>query len=135
MTHTTNYADTFITVSPDTAVTRGEEPAKPDSVAGMQYALIAAKPYGYTSDQVLFEVYARRHGIARSERAASRAAFFAKSQACLRASPLVKKHGWGIHHDEKGRIAAYGMETAAYRKFASRNDLKVVNGMRASRKA
>lgn len=132
---TTNYADTFIVVSPDTAAKEGVTPPKPDSVAGLQYALIASKPYGYTSDQVLFEVYARRNGVARADRAEAREAFFAKPKACLRASPLVKQFGWGIHHDEKGRIAAYGVETAAYRKFASRNDLKVVAGMRTSKKA
>lgn len=52
------------------------------------------------------------------------------SQACLRASPLVKQFGWGLHHDEAGRVAAYGVETEEYRKLATRADLKIVTGMR-----
>ena len=82
---------------------------------------------------MLFEVYVRRNAIARSERAAARAAFFARPQACLRASPLVKTHGWGLHHDAGARIAAYGVETQGYRKLAGDRGLQVVAGMRTSR--
>ena len=127
---TTNYTDTFIAVSPDTTAKKGEAPAKPDSVAGMQYAMIAAKPYGYTSDQILFEIHARRHGVARADRDEARVAFFARPKACLRASPLVKQYGWGLHHDAHGKVAAYGVQTTAYRKFLARKDVGVVAGMR-----
>lgn len=42
--HTTNYANTFITTAPDCGATGGTEPPKPDSVAGMQLALLRAAP-------------------------------------------------------------------------------------------
>ncbi len=130
---TTNYIDTFITASPDCPATRGEVPAKPGSVAALQLGLLQARPYGYTSDELLFEVHACRNGIEAGDREAARAAFFARPQACLRASPLVKQFGWGLHHDAQGRVAAYGVETDAYKAFATRPDLKQVAGMRSRR--
>lgn len=130
---TTNYVDTFIAVSPDCPVAAGETPGKPGSVGALQLDLLQAQPYGLTSDDLLFEVHARRNDIADADRAAARAAFFGKSQACLRASPLVKRHGWGLHHDGQGRVAAYGVETDAYRELAGRGDLKQVAGMRSAR--
>lgn len=130
---TTNYVDSFIAVSPDCPATAGEAPAKPGTVAALQLELLQAQPYGLTSDDLLFEVHARRHGIADADRPAARAALFGKPQACLRASPLVKKHGWGLHHDAQERVAAFGVETDAYRELAARKDLKQVTGMRSAR--
>lgn len=130
---TTNYVDTFITASPDCPAAAGETPAKPGTVAALQLELLQAQPYGLTSDDLLFEVHARRSGVTDADRPAARAAFFGRSQACLRASPLVKKHGWGLHHDGQGRVAAFGVETDAYRELAARKDLKQVAGMRSAR--
>ena len=130
----TNYTRAFISASPDSAAIRGEEPRKAESVAGMQYALLRGEPYRFTSDDLLFEIHARRNDISETDRAQEREAFFAKPQACLRASPLVKQYGWGLHHDENGMVAAYGVETDEYRGLVSRPDIKVVAGMR-SRKA
>jgi hypothetical protein len=80
--------------------------------------MIQEQPYRFTSDDVLFTVYADRKGIPEGERAAAREAYFSKGQACLRASPLGKKYGWGIHADAEGRVALFGMETAEYRSLA-----------------
>ena len=131
--HSTNYFNTFIAVSPDCPVTRGEEPGKPGSIAAIQYELLREKPYGFTSDDLLFAVHARRTAIAEHARTLARETFFAKPLTCLRASPLVKQYGWGLHHDELGRVAAYGVETDGYRLLAVSPDLKVVPGMRARR--
>jgi hypothetical protein len=130
---TTNYTDSFIAVAADCRATCGETPSKPDSIGALQLELLQAHPYALTSDDLLFEVHARRNGIAEPGRAAAHAAFFARSQACLRASPLVKTHGWGLHHDAEGRVAAYGVETDAYRDLAGRADLKQLPGMRNRR--
>jgi hypothetical protein len=129
----TNYHNAFITVSADCPATAGVEPANGNSVAGLQYALLRGEPYSFTSDDLLFEVFARRNGIDDHKREIARAAFFSKPQACLRASPLAKQYGWGLHHDERGRVAVYGVETDAYRKLAARDDLKLVPGMRNRR--
>ncbi len=131
--HTTNYFDAFITVAPDSAVPEGRQPPKPETVAGIQYALIAAHPYRFTSDEILFEVHARRNNIAEADRERERAGFFSKGQACLRASPLVKSYGWGVHFDAQGRVALYGVESQQYRAFAARPDIDVRSGMRGRR--
>ncbi|MER2265048.1 DUF6157 family protein [Methylobacterium oxalidis] len=129
----TNYADTFIVASADCTAERGLVPGRAGSVAQIQHALLLADPYGLTSDDLLFEVHVRRRGLAEAERAAERAAFFGRPQACLRASPLVKRYGWGLHHDAAGRVAAYGVETEIYRTLAARGDLRIVPGMRSRR--
>ena len=101
----TNYFDTFIQVAADCGAPLGRVPPA-GTVAGRQYALIAHQPYRLTSDDVLFTVWADRQEIPEGERAEAREAFFAKSQACLRASPLGKKFGWGVHADAQGRVAS-----------------------------
>ncbi|MFY4258913.1 DUF6157 family protein [Achromobacter xylosoxidans] len=130
---TTNYTATFITASPDSTATAGTTPAKANSIAQLQHALLTRHPYHYTSDDLLFEVYAIRNGIASRDRKPAREAFFARPHACLRASPLVKQFGWGIHHDAESKVAIHGVESAAYRELSARADLKIVAGMRSRR--
>ncbi|MDO9488551.1 MAG: DUF6157 family protein [Sphingomonadaceae bacterium] len=130
---TTNYASTFIAASPDSSATIADTGPKPGSIAAIQLELLQANRYGLTSDDLLFEVHARRNEIAKADRAGARAAFFSKPQACLRASPLVKKHGWGIHHDGESRVAAVAVESADYAKLKVRSDLKQTVGMRSKR--
>lgn len=116
-----NYFDTFIAVAEDSTALQGMVPggrAKP-TVAELAHTMITANPYTYTSDDVVFTIYADRNGIPESERLQARQAFFAKSQACLRASDLGKKFGWGIHCDTDGRVALYGVESDEYRQFLS----------------
>jgi hypothetical protein len=127
----TNYFDTFITVSGDCPARMGKAPAKIDSIAGLQYRLLRDQPYLFTSDDLLFEVYAKRNCVLEPDREHARNAFFSNPQACLRASPLVKQFGWGLHHDEAGRLATYGVESGDYRKLAASADLKVLPGMRS----
>lgn len=130
---TTNYVETFITVSPDSRVETAQVPAKAGSIAQLQHRLLAAQPYRFTSDELLFEVHAIRNGIVPGDRERARAAFFARPQACLRASPLVKHFGWGLHHDAESRVATYGIETDAYRELGTRKGLRIVSGMRSHR--
>src|SRR5690606_24969182 len=134
-THTTNYVDTFIEVAEDTKAIAGTKPpgkAKP-TIAEMQYDLIANHPYEYSSDDVLFRVYAERNDVMETEYEQARAQFFSKGQACLRASPLTKTYGFGIHSNGEGKVALYGMETAAYEKLSADPNVKKVKAMRSSR--
>ena len=64
-----------------------------------------------------------------------RAELFAKPQACMRASSLPKRYGWGVHYDEQGRLALYGVESAEYGRFAAGEaaGVKVVAAMRNRR--
>lgn len=95
--------------------------------------MIAGAPYAHTSDDVIFTVHADRAGIPEDERAAARAEFFSRGQACLRASPLVKTHGWGVHSDGQGRVALVAVESPQYAAMASDTRLAKVEGMRSSR--
>lgn len=130
---TTNYRDTFIAVAGDCAVDSGTIPEKRGTIAALQYALVADKPYVMTSDDLLFEVHAHRAELAEADRPAAREGFFAKPQACLRASPLAKSFGWGIHHDGEGRIAIHGRETETYRQLQRDERLHQTAAMRSKR--
>ncbi len=127
---TTNYRSTLITVAADCPAELGQAPA--GGVAGVQYEVLAEAPaYSMTSDDLLFETERRRKGLQGT--AEERAAFFAKPQPCLRASPLPKRYGWGIHHDEKGHIALIDSAGEQYRRLASSEEVKVVPAMRNKR--
>lgn len=117
-------------------MTAAEQPpvsAKGPTVASLQHGLIAARPYELTSDDVLFEVYAIREGVLDKERAEARTGFFAKSQACLRSSPLGKRYGWGIHHDADGKVALVPVESERYQELAADTSLTQTRAMRSKR--
>lgn len=133
---TTNYVDTFIQVAEDCPAPVAEVPpagTKAPSVAELQYELIAEHPYTFTSDDVLFQVYALRNGIPADDQAEARAAFFAKDQACMRASPLGKRYGWGVHHDSEGRVALVPAGSDEYEALAADTSLTQKKAMRSRR--
>lgn len=129
----TNYVNTFITAAADCKAKAGTVPSKAGTIGALQLSLLLERPYGLTSDELLLEVHMIRNGIPSADREAARERLFAKPQACLRASPLVKSYGWGLHHDGAGRVAAHAVESDAYRDLSSCPDLTVVAGMRNSR--
>ncbi len=117
-----DYVDTFITVAPDSTADDGVVPARrgdAPTVASATYELIAGRPYHYTSGDVIFLVWADRQGIAEDARDEARAEFYAKPRACLRASDLGKRFGWGIHADAEGRLAVHPVGSATYDGLAS----------------
>jgi hypothetical protein len=135
--HTTNYENTFIEVAEDCPAKSGEIPKQKEdakTVASLEFEMISQNPYKYSSDDVLFQVFADRNDLTKSEYNEAREKFFSKGQACLRASPLTKRYGWGIHNNEDGKIALYGMETDEYQKLSKDKNLKIVKAMRTSRK-
>lgn len=135
--HTTNYHNTFILVSDDCPTTQGEvPPLKMDakSVAYMQFEKIMEHPYKYTSDEVMFQVFAERNDVSGSEMEESKAHFFSKGQACFRASPLPKRYGWGVHSDSEGKLALYGKETAEYEQFMNDPTVAKVKAMKSAKK-
>ncbi|GGM94136.1 hypothetical protein GCM10010967_29160 [Dyadobacter beijingensis] len=133
--HTTNYENTLIEVADDCPATAGEvPPVKGDvkTVANMQFEMISKNPYKFTSDDVLFQVFAERKDLTESELEEARRQFFSKGQACLRASPLTKRYGWGVHSDQEGKIALYACDSPEYKKLKD-SDLKTVKAMKSSR--
>lgn len=133
--HTTNYKNTFIEVADDCKAETGKVPPEKaeKSVAQLQFEMMAAHPYQYTSDEVIFTIYALRNQIAPAEQDAKRSEFFAKGQACLRASPLGKTYGWGIHHNEESKVAIYALGSADYDRLQTDPTLKHVKAMKSAR--
>ncbi|WP_312716562.1 DUF6157 family protein [Sphingobacterium multivorum] len=133
--HSTNYFNTLIEAAADTKVVKGTIPPSKSNktVAERQYELIASAPYQYTSDDIIFQVYAERRDLTPDESPEARAVFFSRGQACLRASPLTKTYVYGIHSNSEGRIALYGMETAIYQKFVADDNTAKVKAMRSTR--
>jgi hypothetical protein len=134
--HTTNYQDTIIAIADDCPATAGEvPPTKGDkkSIAMMQFEILSKNPYKFTSDDVLFEVFAKKNDLTESELASAREQFFSKGQACFRASPLTKRYGWGVHSDTNGRIAMYDSASKEYEKLMNDSNIKTVKAMRSSK--
>ncbi len=90
-------------------------------------------PYKYTQEDILFLVHALRADIPTSEYPEAHKAFYAKPQACLRACPLAKTYGWGIHFDEAGKAAIYAVESEEYQRFAKDPKLQQLYAMRSKR--
>ncbi|RYG19763.1 MAG: hypothetical protein EOO07_06215 [Chitinophagaceae bacterium] len=134
--HTTNYQNTFIAIADDCTVAKGEIPAEKGgnkTAAGLQFEMISKNPYKYTSDDVLFAVFAQRNELTEDELEEARTNFFSKGQACMRASALGKRYGWGVHHNGEGKIALYGCDTSAYHDYLEQKDIKVVKAMKSKR--
>jgi hypothetical protein len=135
--HTTNYQDTFIEIAEDSPTGAAEIPplheSKPPTVARLHFDLVAEAPYRHTSDDVIFTTHASRKGIPEEELAAAREQFFSKGQACLRASPLAKRYGWGIHHDAEGRVALVPAGSEEYERLAADPEVQHVKAMRSKR--
>lgn len=134
--HTTNYVNTFITIADDCPVVGGEIPPIKEgarTAANIQFEMVSKSPYKYTSDDILFQVFAEKNDLTKAEYKKAREQFFSKGQPCFRASPLTKRYGWGVHNDENGRIAIFGVGTPAYSKLSKDKTLTVLKAMKSSR--
>ena len=116
-----SYTDTFIEAADDCPEKTGVAPPvrgdKP-TVAVLEYELLSKNPYKYTRDELLFVVHVTRLGLTPAELKQRgkqiHAELFSKGHSCMRASPLPKRYGWGIHHDEQGRIALVARGSPQY---------------------
>ena len=133
-----NYFNTFIQVAPDCPAKAAVVPTnkrEEKTIPQIEYELLAANPYTLTQEELLFTVHVQRQGIGKSALKSRRAElweeFFGKPRACLRASMLPKKFGWGLHFDAAGRIALVKMESDEYKKFvANKEGVTVLTAMR-----
>ncbi|MDV7695729.1 DUF6157 family protein [Chryseobacterium soli] len=136
MKHTTNYTDTFIEVAEDCPVSKAQIPSEKEikTLAGFQYEKIIKNPYIFSSDDIIFEWYAIKNDITETEKQEEWEKFFSKGQACLRASPLAKRYGFGIHHNSGGKVAVFPVESEEYQKFMENISVVKVKAMRSKRK-
>lgn len=115
--HSTNYYDTLIEVAEDCKASTGEVPpirAGKKTVAFLEYECVSENPYRYSSDDVIFSVYAYRNNIKKSQLKAKKDEYFSKGRPCFRASPLTKNYGWGVHSDKNGKIALVAVDSKEY---------------------
>ena len=134
--HSTNYFDTLIEPAEDCPETSGVVPptkGTKKSVANMQYEMLADSPYQYTSDDVLFTVWAMRKQVPEDELAAARETYFSKGQPCFRASPLTKRYGWGVHSNADGKVAMFSSDSEEYVQLVEDEAVKKKKAMRSTR--
>jgi hypothetical protein len=133
------YISTFIQVATDSPVDHATVPVlrgEKKSIPVIEYELLADAPHRLTQPEVLFETHVRHKGVPVAGKAARQRAwdeFFATSHACLRASPLAKKYGWGFHFDAQGRVALVAVESAAYKRLAKDGKLQQLPAMRGKK--
>jgi len=136
MKNTTNYTNTLIEIAPDSKTSEGTVPpvrGEKKSIANLEYEMIAANPYKYTSDEVKFAVHITRNAIPKAQQNAQRSAYFSKGQPCFRASPLTKSYGWGVHFDSQSKMALIAYESEKYKKLQNDKRVEKVFAMRSKR--
>lgn len=130
------YKNTFIKISEDSDVNSAIIPLlrnnKP-TIASIEYDLISNNPYKYTQEDVQFQTYLIKNQI-NSDQLDCREHFIQKPKACFRASPLVKKYGWGIHYDDEGKLAIYDVNSEGYEQFLNSDNITLLKGMRSKRR-
>jgi Family of unknown function (DUF6157) len=138
--YTTNVVNTFIRIAEDCPARTGEEPplrAGNPTAARLQFQMIAKAPYKYTSDDVVFASSAPGRQLdakaTKKQRSLARSEFFSKGQACLRASGLGKRFGWGVHADAEGRVAIYAVDSERYQALARDPKIAQTRAMRSKR--
>lgn len=135
-THTTNYANTLIEIAEDSPVSASVIPVvKNDkkTIAHYQYEKLSKHPLKYTSDELLFDIFVERNDILPSELEEEKQKFFSKGQACLRTSPLAKKNGFGIFHNEDSKVRLIPAESEEYQQLLKDDAVKKVKAMKSKR--
>lgn len=103
----------------------------------MQYELLADHPFELTQEDVLFQTWLTRQVMRPTkvmEVARIRQQFFSRPQPCLRSSPLPKQYGFGLHFDERGRVAICPMESREYAALLTGRKVRVLRALRSSRR-
>jgi beta-xylosidase len=133
-----SYKNTFIKISEDSNVSSATVPVQRNgkpTIASIEYDLIKNNPYEYTQEDVQFKTYLIKNQIDLDQSIDElREQFFTKPKACFRASPLVKKYGWGIHYDVDGKVAIYDAESDQYTQYLQLDNITNLKGMRSKRK-
>jgi hypothetical protein len=135
-----NYVNTFIQIAPDCPVDEAVVPPArggKKSIPLLEYEMLSGNPYVFTQEEILFEVHAQHKGIPESKLKSHRKelweVFYSQSRACLRASSLPKKYGWGIHFNAEGKAALVPMESTEYRQFVGDKNITQFLAMRSKR--
>jgi hypothetical protein len=133
------YRNTFLSVADDCRAVTGEVPpegSKGPTVAAVQYAMLAREPGRWSQEDVLLASapgVRHRGDLPPEELHRIREEYFAQPRACLRASPLPKSFGWGLHYDADGRITLHAVDSPEYARLSTDPTLTQLRAMRSSR--
>jgi hypothetical protein len=130
------YKNTFIQVAPDCPAHEGAAPLQrgdSKSIATLEYEMLSGHPYEFTQEEVQFAVHLAHKAIPSAETEKERKAYFSGPHACLRASALAKRYGWGFHFDADGKVALVSKESAEYERFSKDESLQQFFAMRSKR--
>ncbi|MGI8537840.1 MAG: DUF6157 family protein [Mycobacteriales bacterium] len=133
------YTNTFIAVAQDCRATTGEVPphrAGGPTVAGLQHAMLTAAPGRWTQEDVLLACspgVRGREDLDEEQLERLREEYFAQPRACLRASPLPKTYGWGLHYDAVGHLTLHPVDSVAYARLSQDRSLTQLRAMRSAR--
>ena len=135
-THTTNYTNTLIEIAEDSPVSKAVIPVvknEKKTIANYQFEKLSKQPLKYTSDELLFEIFAERNDISSSELEQEKQNYFSKGQACMRTSPLAKKNGFGIFHNQNSKVKLIPAESEEYQQLLKDDSIKKVKAMRSKK--
>jgi len=133
-------ANQFIEIAPDCTLKAAIIPLNKNAkktIATIEFELLRSKPYGYNLQELKFATYVQQKQISplalKTQRKQLLEDFLSKPYACMRASPLTKKYGWGAHYDKHGKIAIYPAESKEYQQFVADGNIKKYAAMRSNR--
>lgn len=133
-------ANQFVEIAPDCALNEAVIPLNRNdkkTIATIEYELLSSKPYVYTLTELKFATYVQQKQISPIELKTQRKQlldeFLIKPFACMRASPLTKKYGWGAHYNEQGKIAIYAVGSKEYLRLLADKAVNKFFAMRSKR--
>lgn len=74
-----------------------------------------------------------RHELGSEELQRLRQTYFPQPRGCLRASPLPKTFGCGLHYDAEGRTTLHAVDSGEYARLSSDPALDQLRALRSSR--
>ena len=126
----------MILISDDSTAKESQVPTsnrKKKTVAEIEYELLHEKPGFYTQEELQFETHVRHKEVQKENREEEKERFFGKSRACMRASALPKRFGWGIYFDSNGKAELVPVESAKYQDLQKRENIKLYKAMKSKR--
>ncbi len=105
-------------------------------MAASQYAMLVGAPGRWTQEDVQLASspgIRGRDDLSNEDIEGLRREYFAGPRACLRASPLPKTFGWGLHYDAEGRITLHAVDSEDYARLSNDPALTQLGAMRSGR--
>ena len=123
----TPYTNMLVTVAPDSTANEAVEPPLLKNGKATEaraiWEILLREPYKWLWSELILKVRqdAGKTSVARIIKDATDG---------LLSSQLPKKYGWGINHDEEGRVALVAVDSDEYKKLESDPKVKKIHAFR-----